>query len=189
MIVKVRSFPDRRTGEWPVRFQSGAGNTWSRKSSITGTPAPVALPGGHESLYRFLKTVITVHVGDTVEWINFDSIEPHTITFGCPTDDPTCPTSPGNSAHVSSAGPIAVGPDGSWAAEITKPFNQATDQINSGLLLQAREDAGGQPQANPALTNKFSLKFDFPGDYRYLCELHDQLGMAGHVIVLPKGED
>jgi plastocyanin len=144
---------------------------------------------GYESIYRFLKTVITIHVGDTVEWINFDPVEPHTITFGCPTDDPTCPTSPGNGAHVNSAGPIAVGPDGSWAAEITKPFNQASDQINSGLLLQAREDAGGQPQANPALTNKFSLKFDFPGDYRYICELHDQLGMVGHVIVVPRGED
>ena len=146
---------------------------------------------GYESVFRFLRTVIRIHVGDTVEWINFDPVEPHTVTFGCPTDDPTCPAHPGpGTPYITpGAGTIGVGPDGSYAAEITGPFNQATDQVSSGLLLQARQDAGGQPQANPSLTTKFSLKFDFPGDYRYICELHDQLGMVGHVVVLPQGEN
>ena len=143
---------------------------------------------GYESVFRFLQTVTTVHVGDTVEWINFDPVEPHTITFGCPTDDSTCPTGGGPTAHVNTSGPIAVAPDGAWAAEMASRFNQTSGAINSGFLIAARQDAAGDVQASPA-TNKFRLKFNFPGNYRYICELHDELGMIGWVVVLPSGGD
>jgi plastocyanin len=140
---------------------------------------------GYESVFRFLQPVITIHAGDTVQWINYDPVEPHTITFGCPTDDTTCPTTPGPFAHVNSTGPIALAQDGVWAAEISSPFNPAKSQINSGFLIAASQDVAGAPQTNPPV-NKFRLKFDFPGNYRYICELHDELGMVGWVVVLPK---
>ena len=142
---------------------------------------------GYEAVMRFLQTVIRIHVGDTVEWINFDPVEPHTVTFGCPTDDLSCANHSGPTAFFNSTGPAVVAPDGVRAAEITTPFNPATSQITSGFLVATRQDAGGQPQA-PLATNKFRLKFNTPGNYRYICQLHDELGMIGWVIVSPKGE-
>jgi len=114
---------------------------------------------GYESAFRFLQTTTTIHVGDTVGWINFDPIEPHTVTFGCPTDDATCSTGGGPTAHVNTSGPIALAADGAWAASMDNPFNAATSAINSGFLVAAREDAGGQPQAAPP-TTKFRLTFN-----------------------------
>jgi plastocyanin len=165
------------------------------KSALLLGPNEVAASGmvvssgggwGYESVFRFLAPIITVHVGDTVQWINFDPVEPHTITFGCPTDDAGCPAGGGPGAHVNTTGTIALAADGVWAASMDKALDPNADGINSGLLAAARQDAGGQVQAGPA-SNKFRLKFNFPGTYRYICELHDELGMVGYVIVSPKG--
>ena len=72
------------------------------------------------------------------------------------------------------------------------------DQINSGLLIaQAQDRANGAAplsgtpptsvpiaQVSPTL-NRFRLTFNTVGKYRFICELHDDLGMIGWVNVVP----
>ena len=45
-----------------------------------------ATAGGWQylSILRFLPGQIVIHVGDTVEWMNRDPTEPHTVTFRAP---------------------------------------------------------------------------------------------------------
>ena len=61
------------------------------------------------SLFRFVDAngqILTkdepllIHKGQTVEFTNIDPVEPHTITFGCPTDDSTCPVFVGSGGFV-----------------------------------------------------------------------------------------
>lgn len=60
-----------------------------------------------------------------------------------------------------------MGPNGGTAT-----ISSTSDQVNSGVLV-----AGGPTQ--------FQVRFTSPGTYAYDCELHDQLGMKGTVVVLP----
>jgi len=74
------------------------------------------------SVMRFQAADITVHAGDTVEWINDDPVTPHTVTFGTEPQDPTAP-----SANVS------IDRDGARHALLTSP----TDRVSSGFLQAA----------------------------------------------------
>ena len=104
----------------------------------------VATGGGWQygSLFRFVDPkgqVITksspllVRLGNTVEFTNIDPAEPHTITFGCPTDDPTCPVGggPGAFVNVNDSGPQPKGtaPDGARFAVMNAPFNPADEGV------------------------------------------------------------
>lgn len=71
-------------------------------------------------------------------------------------------------------------------------------EINSGLLVPQSQDRAtgisplsGTPgtslplaQVSPTLV-RFRITFNAPGMYRFICELHDQLGMIGWVNVIP----
>jgi hypothetical protein len=75
------------------------------------------------------------------------------------------------------------------------------DQINSGLLVSQAQDRAtgtnplsGTPatsvpiaQVSPTL-NRFKVTFNAPGMYRWICELHDDIGMIAWVNVTPSGE-
>jgi len=124
--------------------------------------------GGQQlSLVRFLQPVIVVRVGDTVEWTNHDPSEPHTVTFGTEPTDPRPP-----SANVSPTS------DGARQATISS----TTDSVNSGLLALAFQDRPGLPET-PLGVTRFRVTFTAPGTYKYICSLHDNLGMVGTVIV------
>ena len=70
-------------------------------------------------------------------------------------------------------------------------------EINSGLLIAEAQDraAGTSPlsgtpgtsvplaQVSPTL-QRFRVTFNALGQYRFICELHDQLGMIGWVNVV-----
>jgi plastocyanin len=119
------------------------------------------------SLIRFLRDVVVVRVGDTVEWTNHDPTTPHTVTFGTEPADPRPPS-------------LNVSPtvDGARQAMI----GSTTDSANSGLLVSAPQDRTGLPQA-PLGTTRFRVTFTAPGTFTYICSLHDDLGMKGTVIV------
>lgn len=119
------------------------------------------------ALVRFLQDVIVVRVGDTVEWINHDAIEPHTVTFGTEPTDPRPP-----SAN------ITVSADGARQAIISS----STQSVNSGLLILAFQDRPGLPET-PLGVTRFRVTFTVPGTFNYICSLHDNLGMKGTVIV------
>jgi plastocyanin len=124
--------------------------------------------GGQQlSLVRFLQPVIVVRVGDTVEWTNHDTSEPHTVTFGT---EPTDPRGP--STNVSGT------TDGARQATISS----TADSVNSGLLALAPQDRTGLPET-PLGVTRFRVTFTAPGTYNYICSLHDNLGMVGTVIV------
>jgi plastocyanin len=178
----------------------------------------VATGGGWQygSEFRFLDPtgrVITknapmvVKKGTTVEFTNLDPVEPHTITFGCPTDDADCPTTGGPGEFTDTNGTFGTASDGARFAVMNGPFDPANeqvrdpgsvDQINSGLLIAQAQDRSsgttplsGTPgtsvpiaQVSPTL-NRFRVTFNTLGSYRFICELHDEIGMIGWVKVVP----
>ncbi len=145
------------------------------RNSLNGVTAGVggilATPGGSDtvSIMRFLGATIVVHVGETVEWHNFDPVTPHTITFGTEPANPNPPSSN-----------VTVDPDAAEHATIGSP----TDSVNSGFIVAAPQDRIGLAQAAPGVT-RFRVTFTKPGNFSYICALHDQLGMVGQVVVLP----
>jgi plastocyanin len=119
------------------------------------------------SLMRFLHRTIVVHVGDTVVWTSLDPSINHTVTFGAEPADPR-PAS----ANVSPTS------DGAREATIVS----TSDNVNSGFLSPAPQDRANLAQANPGVT-RFRVTFTVPGTFNYICAVHDQLGMAGTVVV------
>ena len=142
---------------------------------------------------------------DRLEFTNVDPAEPHTITFGCPTDDSTCPISVGPGGFVDTSGPSGTAGDGARYAVLNAGFDpvdeqhrdaNSKDEINSGLLISQAQDRAtgisplsGTPgtavpiaQVSPTL-NRFRVTFNAPGLYRWICELHDDIGMIGWVTV------
>ncbi len=49
--------------------------------------------------------------------------------------------------------------------------------FNSGWIWGTKDPFPG--------SRTYSLKFDTPGTYEYICVLHDMMGMSGHITVLP----
>ena len=121
------------------------------------------------SLMRFLRQMIVVRVGDTVEWTSLDPSINHTVTFGTEPADPR-PAS----ANVT---PTL---DGARQAVI----RSVSDNVNSGFLSPAPQDRAGLAQSNPGVT-RFRVTFMSPGTFNYICAVHDQLGMKGTVFVHP----
>ncbi len=127
--------------------------------------------GGSQTaaLFRFLRDTIVVRVGDTVEWTNLDPSTPHTVTFGTEPADPRPPSLP----------PV-VTTDSDGARHAT--INSINDSANSGLLTLAFQDRPNLAQS-PLGTTRFRVTFKTAGTFRYICALHDNVGMKGTVIV------
>jgi plastocyanin len=138
------------------------------QNEVIMTGEVVATAGGREylSFSRFFNGTIYVHTGETVEWVNLDPTEPHTVTFG---------TEPANPQALVGAIP---GADGALQATI----NSTSDSISSGFLQASPEDGAGRPQAAPG-TTRIRITFTHPGTYKYICALHDENGMLGTVVV------
>lgn len=143
----------------------------SREEVAAGIGEIVATGGGSQtmSVMRFLQGRTVVHVGDTVEWTNLDPVANHTVTFGAEPADPMPP----------SIG-VMVDLDGARHAVI----GSLADSVNSGFLSASRQDRVGLPQT-PSGVTRFRVTFRSPGTFKYICALHDDLGMLGTVVVLP----
>ena len=134
-----------------------------------GVGEAVTNGAGWETLMhaRFLRGVVVIGVGDTVEWTNFDFMA-HTVTFGTEPFDPR-PPSPNVSTQT---------PDGARHAVISSQ----SDSVNSGLLAVSGQDRANLAQS-PLGAPRFRVTFLAPGTYNYICSLHDNLGMKGTIIV------
>ena len=132
------------------------------------TTGEVVATGGGKSylaIMRFLPDTIKVHVGDTVEWTNEHPSEPHTVTFGA---EPVPPTAPVN---------VTVDADGAQHGTIAT----ASDNF-SAFYVAALQDQVGKPQTALGPT-RVRVTFTKAGTFKYICALHDDLGMVGTVIV------
>ncbi|MGK2966805.1 MAG: plastocyanin/azurin family copper-binding protein [Tepidiformaceae bacterium] len=81
---------------------------------------------------EFLSETVVVAVGDTITW-DFPWFEPHTVTFGIPTGDPTAPTHPGTD-------PVAY---------------TGAEFVSSGLVF-------GDPAAAPSFSMRFDTVGTYP---------------------------
>ncbi len=149
-----------------VAFAGFAGaQSPSPSPSATGTPA--ASPtlqlqaGGGElgiAVEHFFPSSVTVQTGTIVTWKNPFG-EPHTVTFGNPTGDPTVPQG------VPASGPAQY--DG-------------TGFISSGLFAPGFSNGPG-----PATPDTFSIQFTKAGQYNYFCAIH--VNMGGSITVVDSG--
>jgi plastocyanin len=126
------------------------------------------------SYMRFSPTDLTIHVGDTVEWTQKDVEAPHTVTF----------TSGGQEPELVLTEPQQSGPPKLVLnPEVLAPAGGTTysgqGYFNSGLIWGTEVPIPGP--------RTYSLTFDTPGTYNYICVLHDPLGMVGQVTVLAQG--
>lgn len=135
---------------------------------LTGEIVVDAEGGQYLANVHFLPATIRIRAGETVEWINTDAMEPHTLTFG---------PEPMNPRALVGA---TRGPDGAVEATINSP----ADNVTSGFLAPASQDRPFLPQSAPG-TTRLRIKFTKPGTYHYVSALSDTDGRVGTVIVLP----
>jgi len=135
--------------------------------------AGVAHQYGSIYVMRFLKGFTTARVGDTVTFTDIDPEAPHTIT----TDNLSFPPGP----------TPGIDPVGLQLPLTTLPgqaiVNSTSAQVNSGWLWKHPVFPLTPTQVRGTV---FKMTFKAPGLYGYYCELHDDLGMKGKILVLPK---
>lgn len=128
---------------------------------------------GRISWMRFVPTNMTVHAGDSVEWIREDVETPHTVAFLSGGKEPDFalvePQQRGPPKFV--LNPIVQLPSGGKVYSGKGYFNSGAIW---GTML---------PLPGP---HSYNLTFDTPGNYEYICIFHDYMGMKGNVVVLPR---
>ncbi len=118
---------------------------------------------------RFLPRRVTIREGEAVTWIWKTQETPHTVTFlgGAPAPDVVMPQPQAGGPPKLQLNPVVLAPAGDAAN-----WNGA-GYLNSGFL----QPMPGQP------TPAFTVRFQSPGTFDYLCVLH--AGMVGTVVVEP----
>jgi plastocyanin len=159
-----------------AEMEAGA-STATTKPGPNGTTihqVKIGAGDGMISWMRFGPTDLTIHVGDTVEWVQNDVETPHTVTFTSgqkePEDILVEPQASGPPKLVFN--PVVMAPAGGGTYSGTGFFN-------SGLLQGTQSPVPGP--------RSYSLVFDQPGTYEYACTLHDGMGMVGTITVVAQG--
>jgi len=111
---------------------------------------------------------ITIHVGDTVHWLQ-NTNEIHTVTFLAGTEPAPLiiPAPPPGDPSPLVFNPVAVDP-----AVPADGLYDGTTYANSGLMGR-----------DPGQAQEFSLTFTTAGTYDYLCLVHGMM-MTGEVVVV-----
>ena len=151
----------------PLLALGGFASADSPTPTVSATATPGATlqlqTGGGESgiiVEHFMPGSVTVQTGTVVTWKNvFD--EPHTVTFGNPTSDPTVPE------NVPASGPVNYG---------------GTGYFSSGLFAPGFSQG---PPGSPTTPDTFSVKFTAAGQYNYFCAIHTN--MRGSITVVASG--
>lgn len=156
---------------------------------------------GRLDAMAFLPQALTIREGDTVLWY-VDHVAPHTVTFPVPGQghpdlivatlpegEPLPPDMAPPAGHGQHT-PMVAPPDPSTARLVVgpggRPFRpkatyDGASFYNSGLI-------GEHPGITVNLDKVWALTFDTPGDWEYLCVVHDPAGMKGRIAVLPRAD-
>jgi plastocyanin len=117
----------------------------------------------HDAAYmRFTPDTLKINQGDNVMWTQLDPMEIHTVSFLAAGQTPPDLLLPGYIINPEVAAPS--GADG---------YN-GSGFYNSGILI-------------PGAT--YNLTFTKPGDFTYMCLIHDEMKMVGEVVVMPPKEN
>jgi plastocyanin len=139
-----------------------------------GVSAGISAGAGDEAVMvaRFLPGRVTVKTGDAVTWVWKDPLTPHTVTFlgGAPLPEVVIPRAEGSGPPRLELNPGVLAPAG-----------EPTSYDGSGWLNSGFLDPAQMPPGSPAPT--FTVRFEAPGTYEYLCLLHE--GMSGTIVVEP----
>ena len=179
--------------------KSSSGTTTSTTAKASGPTVQVdgKAPNFHAGFLAYFPKTVSVHPGDTVDFHNNFSGEPHTITFGTLADadlaaakadenaeqklPPLLPEGPGDADQaaanecVIATATIPLKADDCHDA--MDPFNGKQAFYNSGFLSADTNDW------------KLTLSDDIaPGTYGYFCLLHGT-HMSGTVTVVDKDTD
>jgi plastocyanin len=123
---------------------------------------------------RFGPANLNINVGDTVEWTQDDVETPHTVTLTSGEKEPEMVI-----PESQAGGP----PKLLLNSQVTEPAGGATysgiGYFNSGFIWGTKVPIPGP--------RTYSLTFDTPGTYEYICVLHDMMGMNGHITVQAQG--
>lgn len=130
--------------------------------NVSGPTVVAGYGDGQDSLMRFYPQNVTVSAGSVVTWTDLDPMDPHTVTFGKEPADALGNPLPNYPGMPSQPGPQQMPVD-----------YDGTQNIHSGYL----------GVFFPAGTT-FRIRFTKPGTYKYICALHDEMGMVGTVTVV-----
>ncbi|HEY7062307.1 MAG TPA: plastocyanin/azurin family copper-binding protein [Chloroflexota bacterium] len=158
--------------EWAVVRERGEGLAQSAPTVTEPVPGDAVnyyissgFGGNEASVLRFLPEELTVHVGDTVTWVQSDPQEVHTVTFP-DADSPTSLTT----VDTPPFGPPVTVLDPQATQLQGGPVHRGVGYYNSGVM---------QPFA------RYTLTFLQPGTYSYICIRHANLGQIGTIVVQP----
>jgi plastocyanin len=131
------------------------------------------------AINAFLPTTLKIRAGDTVTW-TIQSDEPHTVSFlgNQPLPGIALPL-PNSTKNELMFNPQIAFPSNQPGAPIE--VYKGDNYINSGLMSKVP----AAPNLPP--NDKFSVKFDTPGFYKYICIIHG-LQMQADLIVEPATE-
>jgi LPXTG-motif cell wall-anchored protein len=119
----------------------------------------------------FVPNNLTIKAGDTVEWQANNAATPHTATLLSGTKEPGLIL-----PEPQPSGP----PKLVFNPQVVAPAGGSTysgkGYTSSGLINGQKDPAPGP--------KTYTLVFDKPGTYTFLCLLHDQMGMTGTITVL-----
>lgn len=153
------------------------GGNISERIGSNGTIHEIKLGygNGRIALFRFVPANLTILAGDTIEWTNGDIETPHTVSFLSVGKEPDYvlvePQQRGPPKFI--LNPVVQMPAGG-------DVYRGKDYFNSGAIW-------GTALPLPGPKN-YTLTFDTPGTYEYICIFHDYMGMKGWITVLPTQE-
>ena len=125
---------------------------------------------GGWSILRFSQGPLTIKAGTTVTWVVRDPLEIHTVTFTGGEKPPDFVV-----VEAQAQGPPKLLFPTKIAAQTSLKAHPGKGWVNSGILFPP--GAPGNPPTS------FSLTFNTPGRYDYICLVHVPWGMKSAIIV------
>lgn len=167
--VKAQMDADMTTGT-NAGVYPGTVKSQQNANGTTTYSVAIGWGNGIMALMRFAPTDLKIKVGDTVTWTQMDVEAPHTVTLVSGGKEPdlvlTEPQQGGPPKLV--LNPQVVAPSGG-------SVYSGQGYFNSGILFGTQDPTPGP--------RTYTLTFATPGTFEYICVLHDDMGMSGHIMV------